>query len=101
MKNVLDDLVDLYNAIGSAIEYTVDAQINGIEGTDYICPHAYGPLRIAIQRLNELLEESEENFNSFHDNFEEIIDIDLPFEEENTTVEDFVSSAMEGEDATD
>jgi hypothetical protein len=102
MKNVIDELVDLYNTIGSAIEYTVDAQINGIEGTDYICPHVYGPLKIAIQRLNKLLEESEKNCNRFHDHFEEITDIELPFGEENTTAEDFVSSAMEEiEDATD
>lgn len=102
MKNVLDDLLELYNTIGSAIEYTVDSQINGIEGTDYICPNVYGHLKIAVQRLNKLLEESEENCNRFHDHFKEITDIDLPFGEENTTAEDFVSSAMEGiEDATD
>lgn len=101
MRNVLDDLVDLYNTIGSAIEYTVNAQINKGKSVDYICPEAYNYLLSASWYINELLKDADEKMDSAHDRFEEVKDIDLPFGEENTTAEDFVSSAMEDEDATD
>lgn len=94
MKNVIDDLVYLYNTIGSAIEYTVNAQINKRESVDYICPETYNYLLSASWYINELLKDADDKMDSVHDRFEEVKDIDLPFGEENTMAEDFMSSAM-------